>query len=187
PAITVYDDAPAINARLSGAILSIDGVPTRSIEELRLTIASKQPGQTIVVTTREGDANFDHSITLADRDGKAYLGIGINKPSRSGFKGIVSSVIFKIKDPYIYYAPTWGGEFAWFVYYLLWWVFMINLLVALFNMLPLGMLDGGRFFYLAVWGITGREVWGKRAFKIASWFFIALLALMMVRWFAIFF
>ena len=187
PAITVYDDAPAINARLSGVILSIDGRPTLSIAELRAAIASKRPGQTIVVTTREGDADFDHSITLADRDGNAYLGIGISKPSQSGFKGFVSSVIFKIKDPYIYYAPTWGGDFAWFVYYLLWWVFMINLLVALFNMLPLGMLDGGRFFYLAVWSITRRELWGKRAFKIASWFFIALLALMMVRWVFIFF
>ena len=34
---------------------------------------------------------------------------------------------------------------------------IINLLVALFNMLPLGFLDGGRFFYLTFLGLTGSE------------------------------
>lgn len=187
PAITAYDDAPAINARLEGTILAIDNVQTRSLEELRETIASHRPGDVVTITTLQDGANFEYALALGEREGNPYLGIGVSKPNQSGFKGLVSSVIYKIKDPFTYYAPTWGGDFAWFVYYLLWWVFMINLLVALFNMLPLGMLDGGRFFYLAIWGLTGNEGWGKYAFKIASWFFVALLALMMVRWIFIFF
>ena len=187
PAITVYDDAPAIRARLKGTIVALNGSPTRTLPELRSAILASQPNETIVVTTLEDDAFFDHSIRLGERDGKPYLGIGVAQPNQKGIKGAISRAIYAIKDPFIHYEPTWGGDFAWFVYYLLWWVFMINLLVALFNMLPLGMLDGGRFFYITIWGITGKEVWGKRAFTIASWFFIALLALMMVRWFAIFF
>lgn len=182
PALIAYDDAPAINARLGGTIVAIDGAPTRSLSELRSIILSKEPGQAVTVTTLEGDAYVDHQITLAERDGHPYLGIGVSQPRQSGFKKVIASALYKIKDPFIRYAPTWGGDFAWFIYYLLWWVVMINALVALFNMLPLGMLDGGRFFYLTVWSITGKELWGKRTFKIASWFFIALLALMMARW-----
>lgn len=187
PAITVYDDAPAINVRLSGTILAIDNKPIRSLAELRNTIAAHQPGDTIRVTTLQDDANVDYEVVLSEREGRAYLGVGVANPAQSGFKGVISRFVYSIKDPFTYYAPTWGGDFAWFLYYLLWWVFMINLLVALFNMLPLGMLDGGRFFYLAIWGLSGKEIWGKHAFKIASWFFIALLLLMMVRWVFVFF
>ena len=59
---------------------------------------------------------------------------------------------------------------------------IINLLVALFNMLPLGILDGGRFFYLTVWGITRSEKVGKKAYSLMTWILLASLALLMVRW-----
>ena len=45
---------------------------------------------------------------------------------------------------------------------------IINLLVALFNMLPLGILDGGRFFQLFVESITKSEKIGKIFFKYAT-------------------
>ncbi len=182
PALAAYDDAPAINARLAGTIVALDGQPTRTLSELRQAILSKEIGQTITVSTIQDEQLKEYTITLGERDNKPYLGIGVTDLRQKGLKGIISSAIYKIKDPFVYYQPTWGGDFAWFLYYLLWWVFMINLLVALFNMLPLGMLDGGRFFYLTIWGLTGKEIWGKRAFNIASWFFIGLLALMMVKW-----
>ena len=59
---------------------------------------------------------------------------------------------------------------------------MINLLVALFNMLPVGIFDGGRFFYLTVWGITGSEKIGMKAFKFMTWLIIGVFALLMSRW-----
>tara|TARA_Y100000031_G_scaffold135986_1_gene159681 strand:- start:474 stop:785 length:312 start_codon:yes stop_codon:yes gene_type:complete len=93
---------------------------------------------------------------------------------------------YKIKDPFIYYTPTWDGEFVKFILDLLWWIVVINILVALFNMLPVSILDGGRFFYLTVWGITGNEKWGKKAFSYATWAILAILALMMARWLMLF-
>ena len=59
---------------------------------------------------------------------------------------------------------------------------MLNFLVALFNMLPVGILDGGRFFYLTVWGITRKEKIGKWAYKAITWFILALIVVMMVKW-----
>lgn len=183
PALTAYEDTPALRARLAGPIVSFDGVPTPTIQTLRDAIQSHRPGDTVTIVTVQDDQRISQTVTLDERNGKAYLGVGVNMPSQNGFRGVVSSFLINIKDPFTYYEPVWGGDFAWFVYYLLWWIWMINLLVALFNMLPLGILDGGRFFYLTIWGITGKERWGKRAFAAASWFFIALLGLMMVRWF----
>ena len=59
---------------------------------------------------------------------------------------------------------------------------MINILVALFNMLPLGILDGGRFFYLTIWSITGKEKWGKKAYAFITWFLLLMIGALMVRW-----
>jgi len=55
-----------------------------------------------------------------------------------------------------YYEPSLG-ELGVFVYNLLWWLVLISLSVALVNMLPMGIFDGGRFFYLTVLGITKNE------------------------------
>ena len=87
------------------------------------------------------------------------------------------------KESSTYYAPTWDGDFVYFIYYLLWWVMVINLLVALFNMMPLGMLDGGRFFYLAGWGMFGSEKLAKRAYGFATYSIILMFVLMMFFWF----
>jgi len=74
------------------------------------------------------------------------------------------------------------GEFSEFGYYLLFWIVLINILVALFNMLPLGFLDGGRFFYLTIWGITRNEKVAERLFKGVGYFILLLLIALMVRW-----
>lgn len=185
--ITAYEDTPALEAQLGSPILAFNGKQVTGLDELRQDISSRSPGEEVTIRVLKDNVKEDVKLKLAERDGKAYLGIGVISPSASGIGGIIRTVVYKVKDPFIYYEPRWGGEFAWFIYYMLWWIVMINILVALFNMLPLGMLDGGRFFYLTIWGLTGKEKWGKRAFAIATWFIIALLALMMVRWIFLFF
>ena len=86
------------------------------------------------------------------------------------------------KESSTYYTTTWDGDFVYFIYHLLWWVMLINLLVALFNMMPLGILDGGKFFYLGVWGIFGSEKVARVAYKIATYLILAMFALMMIFW-----
>ena len=85
----------------------------------------------------------------------------------------------------IYYESSLGA-FGWFVYYLLWWTVLICISVALVNMLPVGIFDGGRFFYLTVWSITGSEKVAKKAFAISTWVILALIAALMVKWALIF-
>jgi len=48
-------------------------------------------------------------------------------------------------------------------------------------MLPLGILDGGQFFYVTILGITGSEKWAKRLYGfIGRLIFAAFLALMFI-------
>tara|TARA_Y100000034_G_scaffold63195_1_gene76452 strand:- start:161 stop:1288 length:1128 start_codon:yes stop_codon:yes gene_type:complete len=204
--IRVFHVAPAINANLRGAISEINGIKIDSREKLVETLKKYSSGDIVKIKTLQEEVVPEGSIPrpkegtvvsyspiekiyeieLAERDGEAFLGIGFYDRPSKGLMGWLINQYYKIKDPFIYYTPTWDGEFVKFILDLLWWIVVINILVALFNMLPVSILDGGRFFYLTVWGITGNEKWGKKAFSYATWAILAILALMMARWLMLF-
>jgi membrane-associated protease RseP (regulator of RpoE activity) len=184
--LVMFDDSPALNAKLDGAIAEIDGKKITSYTELNSSLASYKPGDKITITTiGKGDVRKDYKITLAEKDGRAFLGIGIVPQTRSGMFSWLSSLIMKVKSPFVYYESKMG-DFGVFILDLLWWIVMINISVALVNMLPLGIFDGGRFLYLTVWGITGRKKVGEWAFKISTWLLLGIIALMLVKWLFIF-
>jgi membrane-associated protease RseP (regulator of RpoE activity) len=187
-AMYAFDDSPAFRAQLTGAITKINGMETRDSKELGNVLQSFSPGDEVLIETAILDsgqgtvaAKKEYDVELGERDGKAYLGIIFIQNDAGGLSGLINDIFSRIKDPFISYEASWG-DFGWFVYYLLWWIVVINFLVALFNMLPLGILDGGRFFYLTIWGITRRENVGKKAYQIVTWIILALFALMMVKW-----
>ena len=49
-------------------------------------------------------------------------------------------------------------------------------------MLPVGIFDGGRFFYITVLAITKKEEVAKKAFKFMTYFFLFLLVVVMLFW-----
>lgn len=182
--IIVFNDAPAIRENLNSPILSIDGKKVTSPEELSRILSFYSPGDKIEVKTLdENKSAVLTEITLSENEqGNAYLGVGFIGGSEKGLGGLIFSVIKSIRDPLVYYEPVFDGDFVQFIYDLLWWIVMINILVALFNMLPVSILDGGRFFYLTIWGITGSEKAGKKAFQTATWLILLMLLAMVVRW-----
>ncbi len=184
--VIVFDDTPAINADLRGVISKINENEIDSREELISTLKDFSPGEIVKIETIQEGMIVNFEIELSDRNGNAFLGIGFYEPPVKGFSGFLRTQFYKIKDPFVYYVPSWDGNFVQFIYDLLWWIVVINILVALFNMLPIALLDGGRFFYLTLWGITGSEKIGKKAFSYATWAILAVLALMMARWMMLF-
>lgn len=184
--LLVYDNSPAFKANLSGAIIQIDGKKITSYNDLNKTLSLHKPGDVINVKTSDNGKENNYEIKLADSNGRAVLGImfsGSSKPT--GLLGWFYSLISDFKNPMVYYQSLMG-DFGVFIYNLLWWIVIINISVALMNMLPLGIFDGGRFFYLSVLAITGSKNISEKAYKISTWFFIALLAAMMVKWVLIF-
>ncbi len=181
--IIVFEDAPAIKENLIGAITSLDGVAIRNTNDLSNSLDSLIPGKEIIVTTvdKEG-VKHSYNFAPAEKNGRAYLGIGFYPQETEGFRGAIKSVFAKVKQPNTYYIPTWDGDLVQFIYDLLWWVVVINILVALMNMLPVSILDGGRFFYLTIAGITGSEDKAKKAYSWVNWFILILLIIMMGKW-----
>ena len=182
--LVFFDEAPAVKNNIIGAITTIDGKRTTSQTELTDALARAEPGKKVIVTTIDKEKQLhSYDLVLGEKNGRAYLGVGFYPTETKGFRGLMLRAISEIKNPNVYYAPTWDGDFAQFIYDLLWWVVMINILVALMNMLPVSILDGGRFFYLTVLGITGREVWAKKTYAWVTWFILLLLIIMMAKWF----
>ena len=112
--------------------------------------------------------------------GKAWLGVGFATQESSGLLGRISNFLFSFKKPNVYYKPKF--EAGLFIYNLLWWIVLISFSVALINMLPVGIFDGGRFFYLTILAITKSERKAKRTFSFVTYFFLFLILLLMVFW-----
>jgi len=184
----LYDDAPAINVNLTGAISKINDVKVRSIKEVAEELERYKPGDKIKIETKYGGEAIEYEVVLGanpKNKSKAYLGIvtSVSNVGSSVFKRIYK--FFDFKEESTYYQSRFGA--GGFIYNLLWWIFIINLMVALFNMLPLGILDGGRFFFLSVAWITGSEKKAKMAFRMMGWFILFMFSLLMVGWLVSFF
>ncbi len=183
PALGVYEDTPAFNAKLVGVITAIESIPIASRDELVDALALYQPGSTITISTLDKGTSKTFTLTLAEKNNKAYLGIATSAQQR---RGILSN-IYQITPKLTNYATGLAyssslGDFGIFIFHLFWWIVTINFLVAIFNMLPAGIFDGGRFFMLTVWGLTGKKALGEKSFRIATWFILLVFAILMIRW-----
>jgi membrane-associated protease RseP (regulator of RpoE activity) len=94
---------------------------------------------------------------------------------------IYSKVVSYFKEAHVYYIPKYE-MLSTFIYNLLWWILLISISVAIVNMLPVGIFDGGRFFYLTVLGITKSEKFAKKAFAFLTYLFLFIVIGLMIMW-----
>ncbi len=182
--IFLYDDTPALKAGLTGAITEINGIKTPTQEELANVFYTYHPGDEITITTKTSDGKtIDYNVVLSGSRGNLnvpVLGISFLVPEKKGISGILYSIVSLMKKPHVYYEATFAA--AQYIYDLLWWLVLISLSVALVNMLPMGIFDGGRFFMLTIWGITKKKKIAEIAFKIMTYLFLFFVLLIMVFW-----
>ena len=181
--LLLYDDSPAIKAGLVGAITKIDDVVINSKDKLVEELGKRSPGEIIIIETFTGNEFRDYNLTLGEypqEEGKAWLGIGFLNRQRSGVMGRLVNVMAWFREPHVYYQPLF--DFSHFIYNLLWWIVLLSISVALINMLPVGIFDGGRFFFLTIATITGSEKIAKKAFVAVTFLFLFMLALIMLFW-----
>ncbi len=185
--INIFDDSPALNAGLIGAISEIDGNKIESYDGFVTVLESKQPGDEIEIKTVFDDSIKTYEIELAGHPNdksKAYLGIALPGVQESGsFASWIREKVTFFRDPYIVYEPGFAEDFILFIYNLIWWLLLVNISVALVNMLPLGIFDGGRVFYLSVLGLTKSKKAAKIAYKFATYFLLFLFLLLTYIWF----
>ena len=181
--LILYDNSPAINANLSGAIIELDGIKTTSWDSFSEELKKYSPGDNVTITTKTDDSTEDYTITLGknpDNQSKPWVGIGYVEQKRNGVLGKVIEWLSSFKKNYVYYEPKF--EAGMFIYNLLWWLVLISISVALMNMLPMGIFDGGRFFYLTILSITKSKKKAELWFKISTNFLLFLFLLLIVFW-----
>ncbi len=180
----LYDDAPAINAGLVGVIENINDIKITSREKLGEELLKHFPSDSVEITALTSEGEKTYEIVLGEhpeKTGEPWLGIAFADRSASGITGRVSAWLSSFRKPNVYYESA-IGEFGDFVYNLLWWIVLISISVALVNMLPVGIFDGGRFFYLTILGITGSKSKAEKSFRFVTYFFLFLLLLIMCFW-----
>ena len=188
--IIVYYDAPAVNAGLERIITKINGKDIASIKTFEEYLAETSPGETVTLTLVSDDGEeYDRDIILGqnpENKNKSWLGIGFFQRQNSGTFGKISTAISSFKKPGIYYEPKFK-DMSVFIYHLLWWLALISISVALVNMLPVGIFDGGRFFYLTILALTRSELKAKKMFDLSTYFMMFLIFVLMASWVVSFF
>ena len=184
--IALYYDAPAIKQNISGAILEINGEKITSLEKLSMEIEKYSIGETIFLKTFDGGEIQTKELILGESpEGNSWLGVTFLDKKPKGVLATISAWTTSYKKPHIYYKPDW--EFTQFIYDFLWWLTLISFSVALVNMLPMGIFDGGRFFYLTVLAITKSEKKAENASKVLTKIFLFLFFIIMLFWVKSFF
>lgn len=187
--IIVFDDSPALRAGLQGPIQSINGVEIRSRENFEMELKKYVPGGNISIGSLEQNGTKIYEITLSEHPlnkSTAFLGIGfVEMQSKSLFSKIVkviSNISKKYKDPFVYYSPRYDSGLIVFISNLLWWLILINVSVAIINMLPLGIFDGGRVFFLTMLAITKSKEKAMKLFKVMTYLLLLAVIFLMILW-----
>jgi len=186
--VALFYDLPAINAGLRGAIIQINNENIGDRDDLVRVMQNYDVGDKITITTKDikGDGEIlEYEIELAEDSsgsGRGVIGIGFSDSKSAKLIGMISEFFSFFKKSGTNYEPKFNADLIMFIYNLIWWLALINISVALINMWPVAIFDGGRMFMLTVWAITRSERVGKIAFKIMTYLILGSLLLLMLGW-----
>jgi len=183
--INIYQDMPALHAKLNGAISAINDVQVKTSTELGTQLEKYKPGDSVTIETKNKTGTTEYKLVLGedyDKKGRAVLGIGVLMPKTTGVKGFLYKIMNSFRDPTVYYEPKADSNLIEFVYYLVWWIVLVSFGMALFNILPLAIADGGRFWYLNVLALTGSKKIAEKTYKATTGIILAIFILLMVFW-----
>ena len=89
---------------------------------------------------------------------------------------------FDVKEPYgVGVGKVWYIFVDWMTG-LLRWLFVLSFGIALFNLLPLPIVDGGRMAQVFLWKVKGMETGEKRYRQIALFFLLLLILNLVYPW-----
>jgi len=150
--------------KVGEVITEIDGVKLNSVNKIKDVLKDKKPGDEVDIIVNDKEYEIELGSNPDNKD-EAFLGISISKFSTE---------------------PKYGGKlFGWFVKIFGWfslltfWVFNINIGIGLFNLLPLGPVDGGRMFYSAVFHFTKNKILSLKILNYLSLFILFLIIINM--------
>ncbi len=174
--------------KIKGVIIhEVDGGKIKNKEDIGIILQKHKIGDTIKITYTNDNGTFNKDLILGKSllDGKkAAIGVAYPQlPRPRSFLSFIFNIVNYLKDPVMVYEPKWNYDFTLFIYNLLWWLVLINFSVALINMWPVAIFDGGKAFMLTVWAITKSERFAKAAFKVVTYLILASIVLVVFGYF----
>ena len=158
-------------------LVSIDGMPINSTDDLRIFLDSKTAGDLVEVTVARGDMwqnRYTTVVNLTVSDNRTVMGIGVSDLMTEQRLKIYQTVtpeslvlylvppalaqgLVPFSDMLTPFYKSWLGA-QWAVYAnVFFWIWFVNVNVAIFNALPIYPLDGGRMFNIALRKIIHRR------------------------------
>jgi membrane-associated protease RseP (regulator of RpoE activity) len=143
-------------------VTSVNGEDVLSFKGFTSAVSDVKPNETVLLGTNKGEYEI---VTAASPEN-----------STQAFFGITSLEEYKVYNNEIL------GEVIEWIELLLLWLFLISVGVAMFNVLPIGPVDGGRMFYAVMLGIFKKESVAKKLMIVVTIFCIALIVINMIPW-----
>ena len=150
--ITINKSLPISNTTLKegDVILKINNETINSRTDFTNSLDKYSPNDIIYITT----INSTVPVKLGENSknsSKPLLGVSTSEHNM-GIKK-------EIKEKYLFLPDV----FFWF-FKLIFWIYLISVGVGLFNLLPLGPVDGGRMFYVAALYVTKDKLKAKKMY-----------------------
>ena len=161
---SINEDSPASNAGIGidEKIIAVNGASVKNINEFLEVLAEIKPGDDLLFET---DKKV-YELTAGENNGKGYLGLSVSPEKQY------------ISDEY----GVFGKIISWSAL-LSFWIFAANLGVGLFNLLPMGPLDGGKMFYLLCLSVFKKESLAKNIWIAVSLFCLMLIIISLAPFF----
>jgi membrane-associated protease RseP (regulator of RpoE activity) len=148
-------------------ITQIDGADTLDIVSFVEATGKVKPGDEIILTTDKGEFSVT-SVSNPEDESLAFIGIS----------GLTQQNV--LKEQYV--GKELLFNFLQWVQLLLLWLFLINIGIGLFNLLPLGPVDGGRMFYSLALVVFKDKVKANKALWATTLLCLALIIINMIPW-----
>jgi len=160
--VSVQEGYPAnlSGIKVGEEILEINNKTINTVQNFTEALANLTPGQAIIIKTNS--STYMINATKHPKDPKkGYLGISVtplNITLKEKFKNF----------EFLKYFLFWISE-------LVFWLWIINLGVGLFNLLPLGPIDGGRMFFALISCFVRKKENAKKIFTFITALFLFLI------------
>ena len=168
--VSVGMPAEAAGLIAGDVLISLDGAPISNMDDLRVLMESKTSGDLVEVKVARGEkwqAQYSTLVNLTVVDNRTVMGIGagdlMTEQRLRNYQTISPQSLFLYMIPPAL-APglvpfsemltpfygSWLGT-QWAIYAnVFFWIWFVNINVAVFNALPIYPLDGGRIFNIAL-------------------------------------
>jgi len=146
-------------------IIEINGNETTNVYSFNNAVVHIKPNQNITFRTNDRKIYEVTTATNPENISRGYIGFSNFEQSK------------KTKGNW----PLWIIPVVDWIVLLIIWLFLINIGVGLFNLLPLGPVDGGRMFYLLAQKFSKRNA--MKIFQITTLIFMFFIFINLIPWF----